>query len=334
MKNIQTDHPWQVTPSNLIAYGIEHSKKQDEFSRQIALLLLDVGIETLFKVYLLLGEDITHAKTKFNIRKKAASGNFYQLVEGVKESISTDIEEGDFSKIMYFHSVRNKVYHQGDGVIPAKVNVKEYADLSEMLLRELLGVNLSPEVPLDFHWKKISHSINIGIREQKIKIGCLSLQFDLSAVMSFLHPDLVLRSTIEEILSIKDKYIDRECDDIQIRSELEQRRFKELEDLTGYKLTDSYLVEQILMDIHVLYLVILLDHSGKDRIENLIMYEKIVKFTGEKSEIISDMSNQEYLDWVENQLPEYTTKMGLMDDWIQEMQITIEDLIRKRLLDG
>ena len=49
---INVKHPWQAVPTELIEYAVNLSKSEDEFKKRTAFLLLDVGVETLFKLIL------------------------------------------------------------------------------------------------------------------------------------------------------------------------------------------------------------------------------------------------------------------------------------------
>ena len=80
--------------------------------------MLDVGIETLFKTYLTLPDRVTGAQGNFAERKKAAEGNFHDLVAGVEKAASTQIQDCNLSHVQYFHDLRNKLYHQGNGITP------------------------------------------------------------------------------------------------------------------------------------------------------------------------------------------------------------------------
>ena len=63
MDNIDFEYPWQITPTKLIEFGIELLGKTDAFEKQVGFLLVDVGVETLFKVYLSLDADVTGSNT-------------------------------------------------------------------------------------------------------------------------------------------------------------------------------------------------------------------------------------------------------------------------------
>jgi hypothetical protein len=66
-------HPWQSGPTELISHAIEHLHNRTEFDNRIAFLLFDVGVETLFKTFLMLPDEVTGAKTSFQKRKDAAN---------------------------------------------------------------------------------------------------------------------------------------------------------------------------------------------------------------------------------------------------------------------
>ncbi len=51
-------------------YALVHQQKEDAFSQRIAFLLLDIGVETLFKTYHMLPDSIRVSQIKFHDRKK------------------------------------------------------------------------------------------------------------------------------------------------------------------------------------------------------------------------------------------------------------------------
>ena len=65
--------PWQITASKLIGLAKEFYKPDDDFSRQVAYLLLDVGVETTFRIFLSLSNRKTK-KVGFKRREAAAKG--------------------------------------------------------------------------------------------------------------------------------------------------------------------------------------------------------------------------------------------------------------------
>lgn len=79
------EHPWQHGPTELIAYAIVHMHRPSDFDHRVAFLLLDVGVETLFKVFLSLPGRVTSTNLSFKERRDAVEGNFHQLLEGVAD---------------------------------------------------------------------------------------------------------------------------------------------------------------------------------------------------------------------------------------------------------
>jgi hypothetical protein len=137
------DHPWQREPAQLIAYALEHLHREGEFEQRIAFLLLDVGVETLFKTFLTLPDRVTAPETKYHDRKEAAEGSFHKLVSGVQAAAISRLDPVDLNHVEYYHSLRNKLYHHGDGINVAADNAKGYAETAVKLLKALLDVDLA-----------------------------------------------------------------------------------------------------------------------------------------------------------------------------------------------
>ena len=45
--------PWQAMPSRIISLALEHAQQNTDFDHQLAFLLLDVGVESALKTYLI-----------------------------------------------------------------------------------------------------------------------------------------------------------------------------------------------------------------------------------------------------------------------------------------
>ena len=140
---VVTQHPWQNGPKELIEYALQHLHKETDFDQRIAFLLLDVGVETLFKTFLTLPDSVTGAQTKFFERKKAAEGSFHELLNGVKAAAPSQLQGYNLSHIQFYHDLRNKLYHQGNGITVPTEKAKGYAELAVHLLKALLDVDLT-----------------------------------------------------------------------------------------------------------------------------------------------------------------------------------------------
>jgi hypothetical protein len=140
------NQPWQSGPAELIRYALIHLYRESDFDRRIAFLLLDVGVETLFKTYLLLPEEVTGTTTRYPDRKAAAEGNFHGLVRGVKNASGSALASFNLAQVQYYHDLRNKLYHQGNGITVPAEEAKGYAQLATGLLKALLDVDLTDEL--------------------------------------------------------------------------------------------------------------------------------------------------------------------------------------------
>jgi len=135
-------HPWQTDIVELVKLGVYHLNKNTAFDNRISFLLFDVSIESVFKTFLTLPDEISKAKIKYQQRKDAVDGNFHNLARAIKEATST-VSETEITHIQYFHDQRNKLYHQGTGITISQQNVFDYGQLLITMLNKLLSVDLS-----------------------------------------------------------------------------------------------------------------------------------------------------------------------------------------------
>jgi hypothetical protein len=141
---IKTQHPWQAGPTELIEFALECMHKGSDVDRRLAFLILDVGVETLFKTYLTVPEGVIQHEISRDDRFKAAKGNFPELLRAVQKSDPQKASNIHFSHIDHYHNLRNKLYHEGNQVTAVPMSQLEgYATLAVKLLREYLDVDLS-----------------------------------------------------------------------------------------------------------------------------------------------------------------------------------------------
>ena len=66
--HIQSRYPWQRPPTEQILGALQLLRRNNDVSRRQAFLLLDQGVETLFKTYLSLPASVTHTAMPENER--------------------------------------------------------------------------------------------------------------------------------------------------------------------------------------------------------------------------------------------------------------------------
>jgi hypothetical protein len=138
--------PWQAGATELLEKAIGHLHLGTDADQRVAYLLLDVGVETVFKTFLLLPVKVTKTKLSFADRKRVAEGSFHDVVEGIETAASDRLKGINLARVEYYHGVRNKLYHEGSGITVGAKQVQEYARLAVDLLKALLEVDLTPEL--------------------------------------------------------------------------------------------------------------------------------------------------------------------------------------------
>lgn len=143
------NHPWQVGPTELIEFALERMHKGSDFDRRLAFLILDVGVETLFKTFLTLPDSVMQFQIKRGERFEASQGNFHELLRGIQTAVPKKAIKFNFAHIEHYHNLRNTLYHQGNQVTAVPLSqLRGYAELAVNLLNEYLEVDLSPELIL------------------------------------------------------------------------------------------------------------------------------------------------------------------------------------------
>ena len=266
--SIETEFPWQETPTKLIMYAIEMAEKGGEFQSHIAYLLLDVGVETLLKTFLSIDSSISEATTKHEERNKIVkSESFYKITEGVKTAVGDRLDPEFVGQVMYFHNIRNKMYHQGDGVTITQKNLAEYTIFAEELLEELLGVSLKPKpVPIDELSQiglssyveddvlRASYVNNIDSELEKLEIY-------LVAAIGYIKPSWGTPYFIDTFELIWKEYGDDDSDtNYRRRTENQELRKELFTVLTQSQETDFNVIDLYLQDRTLLYLKEVLEH--------------------------------------------------------------------------
>jgi hypothetical protein len=134
--------PWQRDSANIIRLSLDQIRGETASGLRIAFMLLDMGAETIMKTYLSLPDRLTGAATSYSARRKAMNGGFHDVVEGVLEASKDSYFQEQIYTIQYYHSIRNKIYHEGTGATVHVEDVKAYCDIVLELLFRFLDVDL------------------------------------------------------------------------------------------------------------------------------------------------------------------------------------------------
>jgi len=209
------EKPWQAMPSRIISLALRHAEKTTDFDHQLAFLLLDIGVESTLKTYLI-NRKVDVEKIVFPDLLKLVSG------EADKNKLPFPGEE-----IKYFHNIRNKLYHQGDGVKPTEENLKKYAKIAKELLNTLLDVDVEKE---GFPSQSV-HTLLDGVRE-----NIASLHSNSSLLVEHLYPQIALRKIEAQLRYIRTKTgPDNASYPPLVKAEFRHQRIDAFNKITGWE---------------------------------------------------------------------------------------------------
>ncbi|MBL7065110.1 MAG: hypothetical protein ISS49_13010 [Anaerolineae bacterium] len=194
------NHPWQLFPSDLILYALDHLHRPSEFDQIVGFLLLDVGVETLFKVFLMLPDKVIKTTMSYKERKAAAEAQgFHELVKGVETAAKTagDRLKGiNLGHVEYFHGLRNKLYHAGNGITVQGEHAEQYASIAMDLLDRLLGVDLQSSWQEQLRKQKELDDLKEQVEQVKASLRkqMHALEQDLRLAIEKVEPAFVMPS--------------------------------------------------------------------------------------------------------------------------------------------
>lgn len=302
------EKPWQVLPTRVISLALEHAQQKTDFDHQLAFLLLDVGVETTLKTYLI------------NKRQDVEHIGYPVLVERCEEELRKDKLQVPLDEVVYFHKIRNKLYHQGDGVKPTDENLSKYGELAKQILRVLLDI----EVELPSEQDNI-HSEYFQL-VKRFRKNLISMEINAALMAEVLRPDLSFRKMEAQLRYVREIYgPDDDTELLSTRAEVVQIRINKVNEITGLKFTEKYseLIEYILDYPEYLYVWLALQKMEKrDWRDDLYQHRSVIEFLrrefsegswagGKFYEKLDDWAfstAQKIYDWVKANIPDVTPK--------------------------
>lgn len=138
--------PWVNGPKEILKHGLDLLKKDSDTNRRLAIISIDNSVELMIKTFLGLPKRINGLKIT---RKEYEefSESFPKLLDALENHAPDKIIGIDLGEIEWYHRLRNQLYHQGNGLTVEKSNVEIYAELANLLFKNLYGQELI--VPAD-----------------------------------------------------------------------------------------------------------------------------------------------------------------------------------------
>ena len=209
-------HPWQSGPKDLLIAAIEHLHRNTNRDNLIAFLLVDIGVELLSKTYLTLPLKPSECPIPYKEREASARGRFHILLDCLGKAARKKLSGIDLRHVQYFHGLRNKIYHQGDGFTVPGEKAEDYATLAVDLLKALLGVDLSsklrkPQIQNELEAAKdrLRREKSGTAAELKVAIdmGIVALEKDIELAIEKIEPRFLLPSFQRDFTSILESYL-------------------------------------------------------------------------------------------------------------------------------
>jgi|SRR5579863_3606645 len=141
MSKKQHQTPWATGPGEILRHGLELLRKDSDTNRRLAMISIDNAVELMMKTYLGLPKRITGLSIS---RKKhqEISESFPALLDALEKYASDKLDGVDLGAIEWYHRIRNELYHQGNGLTVERDKVEIYAELANVLFKNVFGYDL------------------------------------------------------------------------------------------------------------------------------------------------------------------------------------------------
>jgi len=139
-----SNSPWTNGPKEILKHGLDLLKRDSDTNRRLAIISIDNSVELMIKTYLGLPKRINGLKvTRKEFEDFAES--FPKLLDALETFAPDKLIGIDLGEIEWYHRLRNQLYHQGNGLTVEKTNVEVYAELANLLFKNLFGQELIVE---------------------------------------------------------------------------------------------------------------------------------------------------------------------------------------------
>ncbi|RLI96478.1 MAG: hypothetical protein DRP00_05265 [Candidatus Aenigmatarchaeota archaeon] len=135
-----TEKPWVKGPLELLEHGAEHLRVGREKDLRFAIIHVDNALEVAFKVYVEYEKRLVPGiiKKKDWVEIKQSFRRLLDIISKKTDFISDEL----YSAIIYYHDLRNEVYHRGDGITVRKEDVDNYLQIASNLFNKMFGVSV------------------------------------------------------------------------------------------------------------------------------------------------------------------------------------------------
>lgn len=164
--------PWASGPGEILRHGLSLLKRDSDTNRRLAMICIDNAVELMIKTYLGLPKRISG----LSIPRKEyqeMSESFPTLLDGLEKHAPDKLDGIDLGTIEWYHRLRNELYHQGNGLTVERDKIEIYAEISNLLFKNLFGERLvghvTPDTELLGEFMAAWVSLEAGLRAWAVR---------------------------------------------------------------------------------------------------------------------------------------------------------------------
>lgn len=169
--------PWASGPGEILQHGLQLLRKQGDANRRLAMISIDNAVELMVETYLGLPKRVTG----LGITRKEIQEimTFPALLRALEKYAPQLLDGVDLGVIEWYHDLRNKLYHHGNGLTVERDIVEIYAELANVLFKNLFGQSLvngparKTELLGEFlsTWAEVERGLRLLIEREMEKSG-------------------------------------------------------------------------------------------------------------------------------------------------------------------
>jgi hypothetical protein len=139
--------PWARGPLELLRHADGHLTLGGDIDRRIALIGFDQTIETSIEVYVRLHPRLRAGREIAGEEAQRALRSFHSKIEFLEKHLDREGRTLDVSleAIVWYHSLRNELYHSGNGMVPELHVVQGARTAAIRVFAELFGDEFTGE---------------------------------------------------------------------------------------------------------------------------------------------------------------------------------------------
>ena len=134
--------PWASGPGEILKHGLKLLEDDSDINRRLAIIMIDNAVELMMNTYLSLPKRITGLRITRNEQAQFME-SFPELLDAMEKYAGDKVEGISLGEIEWYHRLRNRLYHEGNGLTVERNKVEVYSELANVLFSNLFGFRLT-----------------------------------------------------------------------------------------------------------------------------------------------------------------------------------------------